>query len=248
MATEIIGATTPYETAGGGFSAGLSESRTEQYVGEKTEIEAKARTYMPGGTAYASNISNVSVRDMGDGMAELTVTYSTVTKVGEVDKQEPEANWEITYVQDNLPLAMHPMFPDSKLDEWRKFLASPEMVQAKNKYLVDPDDVNSKQEDISDEISGAAELFNKGIQTFVTYNPVVSKVQVYDHEPDTMTTIGMREKPSKWSHLAKDWLKTADSLSFDGNVKTWTRTQQWTGAYEWSPRLYNVSPIIGGSN
>ncbi len=239
---EIIGEKEAYETEGGGFSVGLAESETEKFIGEKSKIEAKAKDYKYG----ENNVSGITLNYLEGGMAELIISYSRVSTIetNEGD-DEPLANYECTFVQDSLPLAMHPLFPEDKLDEWRKFLASPESVQAKKKYLVNPSDVNSKEETVSDEIIKAVELFNKGIQTFLTYNPVVSKVQVYAQEPTTLNTCGMIEAPPKWSNLARSWLKTADNISFDGNAKTWTRTQQWTGAYEWASELYDKSPVSG---
>lgn len=198
-------------------------------------------------------------------MGELTV-QCCFYEVGNKDGELVTERYEVQFAETTQPLAFHPDFPkksdkiangDSDIaDEWKKFLLSPEHIQIGEKYLEDPSDDTSAK-DVPDKIKSWVQLYNKGIQQFMVYLPVVVRVSTYEMPPSKLVSgVGKLETPPDKEVIPQGfdgsdkWLKTGDNYSQESGTGKWTRTETWTYAHEWPKLLYSKgssgSPSGGG--
>ncbi len=231
---EIIGKKTAFETVGEEITEETINGNTKKYTGELSAVVAKMAAF----TVGTDGVVSLNLKAEG-GVGVLTVVKKNSVSVsgGGTPGEEPPETFEVQMAETKQPLAFHPSFPQDALSQWTLFLASPANIQCQSKYLACPSDENSQSLDLPASLTDWATLYNKGIQDFVTYQPVVSATQTYESRP-TPTGIGTKEDPPEFNDLADDWLKTADNISFDGATRLWSRTRQWTGAHEWPDLLY----------
>ena len=64
----------------------------------------------------------------------------------------------------------------------------------------------------------------------------MSRIRTYKGRPDVEAP-GKREDPPSGGVSGYEYLKTADRLVQNGD-RSWTRTEQWTGALKWEELLY----------
>lgn len=84
-----------------------------------------------------------------------------------------------------------------------------------------------------------AKLILKGIETFLEFAPVVTRMSTYKSRPDPKD-IGKIDTPPVTVPGTWQYLKTADRCVQQADKK-YCRTEQWTGAKEWSTDLYEVA-------
>ena len=129
---------------------------------------------------------------------------------------------------------------------WLKFKASPLAVRLEKKYLDNPDDPDSTLQNLPNTITDWADLYNRGIESYITHLPVVTRIREYDAQPmqvgedlDTKTSRPSSgcTPPTGYS----DWLKTCDKATYTSTTGKWQRTEQWTCAAEWPDLLYGGS-------
>ena len=82
----------------------------------------------------------------------------------------------------------------------------------------------------------AARLILKGVESFLTFAPVISRTSTYKSRP-TPADYGKICTPPTTVPGSWVYLKTADRI-VQQTDKTYQRTEQWTGAEEWSTDLY----------
>ncbi len=234
---EIIGEQKAFETVGEEITEETVNGTVKKYTGELSAVVSKMASF----TVGENGVASLHLKDDG-GVGVLTVVKKNTASAsgGGTSGNEPPETYEVQMAETKQPLAFHPSFPQDALSQWTLFLASPANIQCQQKYLACPSDENSQSLDLPGSLTDWATLYNKGIQDFVTYQPVVSATQTYETRP-TPSGIGTKEDPPEFGSLATEWLKTADNISFDSTTRLWTRTRQWTGAHEWPDLLYGGS-------
>ena len=161
---------------------------------------------------------------------------------------------------------------DATMKAWLKFKASPLSVRLENlrkvvrackergvpirvgvnsgslekKYLDDPDDPDSTLQNLPNTITDWADLYNRGIETYITHLPVVTRIRMYDAQPMGLgEDLDTKESPPSSGCTPPDgygeWLKTCDKASYTSTTGKWQRTEQWTCAAEWPDLLYGGS-------
>lgn len=187
-------------------------------------------------------VTSAAIQGDGNGFGKLTLSCTANPEVtqGETQINAPvREKWTVAMQMQNMSLAEHKNFPAGNAKEWALFIASPASVQSQNQYCTDPEDATTAV-DLPGGLSAWANLYNKGVQNFMWYGPVVTKVSVYGYFPySVIGKIGTKDVPSQFSALAEQWLKTADDLEEDESTGNWRRTEQWTGAHEWPDILYS---------
>lgn len=217
-----------------GNPVNVVETVNKTVNGQSVSVQVTKRTRL-------AVTSSTLVQD-GAGMGRLTLVCSTLSETEEEGSSSISApireKWTVSMQMQNMQLAEHPSFPSGNATEWALFLASPASVQAQNQYCTNPDDATTATQLPSGLYDWAA-LYCTGIQSYMCYLPVVTKVSVYGYFPGSVAGgIGKKSTPGQYSGLATDWLKTADDLEEDESTGKWRRTEQWTGAHEWPNLLY----------
>lgn len=81
-----------------------------------------------------------------------------------------------------------------------------------------------------------AQLALKGVETYLAFNPVITRMSTYKSRP-TPENYGKICAPPVTAPGTWVYLKTADRIVQQSDGK-YVRTEQWTGADEWAPELY----------
>lgn len=84
-----------------------------------------------------------------------------------------------------------------------------------------------------------AKMIMKGIETWLDFAPVVTRMSTYKTRPDP-EDIGKIDSPPVTVPGTWQYLKTADRIVQQADKK-YCRTEQWTGAKEWSTDLYETA-------
>lgn len=105
-------------------------------------------------------------------------------------------------------------------------------LRSQYKYL----DASKAEQTLAGDALKVAALMLKGTDSYLAFNPVISRTSIYKSRP-TPSDYGKICTPP--ITVPGDWvyLKTADRIS-QLDKKTYSRTEQWTGADEWSTDLY----------
>lgn len=218
-----------------------NESITFNYVGAYSELIARAPkkdwVWNESGGKYTV-LSTTITHHPGD-MGEMSVTCIPY-KVGSAGDATSD-HYEIQFVETSQQLAFHEDFPKEEIEEWQKFLLSPEYVQQQGKFCPDPSDEETT-EDIDEGLIEWAGLYNKGIHEYAIYLPVVIRVRTYNLSPEKeVSGVGTLEEPEvvpSGFNGGNKWLKTGDNFVQESGSGKWTRTETWTYANEWPDLLY----------
>lgn len=81
-----------------------------------------------------------------------------------------------------------------------------------------------------------AQLALKGIDTYLAFNPVITRMSTYKSRP-TPENYGKICAPPVTAPGTWEYLKTSDRIVQQADGR-YVRTEQWTGADEWAPELY----------
>jgi len=130
---------------------------------------------------------------------------------------------------------------DKPILSLEQFSGYPEMIEL---WKAGPADLKVKYKYIKDKVVydmaggalAAAKLMLKGTDSYLAFNPVISRTSIYKSRP-TPADYGKICTPP--ITVPGDWvyLKTADRITQQAD-NTYVRTEQWTGADEWSTDLY----------
>lgn len=181
--------------------------------------------------------------DEGGEMGQLVVTFDTTTHTTDSsgNPSEIEGHYEVDMVQTKLDLCFHPNFPKTLLPHWEQFKLSKPYIRAAFQYQVDPGNDDSPILTLT-QFGDWLSLWNRGIKEFMCFLPVINRVGTYDAAPK-VDTIGKLSKPpidaGSFTADDKHWLLTVDNYTYDMKTKIYTRTQQWTYAYEWPTLIYS---------
>ena len=249
--SDIIGETEKFQTTGGSIQNDATIRNVFVYHGEyetlKEDIPAKGDSF-EGGT-----VVNATLALEEDGvMGTLTVTCTDGSNSMIEDGANPLFEQiDIDFSEVTQPIEFHPDFlelvqasaEDETMQAWLKFKASPLSVRLENKYLDDPDDPDSGETDLPGTIARWADLYNRGIETYITHLPVVTRIREYKAAPlGVGEDLDTKENPPASCVRAPDgyceWLKTGDKATYTSTTGRWTRTEVWTCAAEWPSLLY----------
>lgn len=251
MAATIIGQSGQFRTTGDSIQNDATIRYVYVYHGAyatlKDSVPAKGDMH----EGYKVVTATLSLEDDGI-MGTLTVTCTDGNNAGIEDGANALFEQiDIDFVETSQPIEFHPKFLDlvqasaesDTMKAWLKFKASPLAVRLEGKYLDDPDDPDSASTDIPQPISQWADLYNRGVETYLTYLPVVTRIREYKAKPLWVgADLATKDYPPSSGVKAPDgygeWLKTGDKATYTSTTGRWTRTEIWTCAAEWTDLLY----------
>jgi hypothetical protein len=192
------------------------------------------------GTVYTDfagmSVDSATLIPKKGGLARLTITLvTTASSSGTTATAALREKWEIDSAQIEMPLASHPAIAEfegaaDELEMWRN---EPDRALKKAfKY-----DDGGTEKELTGMVKTFAQKILKGVESYLRFNPVISKTGVYDGRPATAAP-GYIGTPTV-SVAGFQYLKTADRV-VQNDDRTWTRTEQWTGALEWDTDLYTA--------
>lgn len=141
--------------------------------------------------------------------------------------------WEIDMARLEKPLLTHPKLTAgtmaTHLSKWME-------AEPTRKVLWQYVDASGVVSLTPDEIVWAQKILN-GVDSYVVFAPVITKVSTHDGRPAT-GRCGIIQTPSV-NVDGYEYLKTGDRSTQD-DVKTWTRTEQWTGSDKIDTDIYEA--------
>lgn len=183
---------------------------------------------LPGWTVDSSRLT----RKRG-GLGKLVITLVPYESFyGSFAEQELRSRIEVDFVQYERPILMHPTISEG---------ASNYMAVHLKRWMDQGCDPFFKYRDaqgeqtLTEEEQAWANLIQRGVESYLEFAPVVSRIRTYKGRPDVEAP-GKREDPPG-GVSGYEYLKTADRLT-QNEDRSWTRTEQWTGALKWEELLY----------
>ena len=262
MAATVVGTQTQYETEGRAIHKDSAEQRTFVYHGAYDTLKSAmpdkgAQWSAPDGVSGTWYVISSNLERGEDGiMGTLSVTC-TDSSLDATDGLSPMFEQiEIDFAEVTQPIEFHPDFlslvqasaETATMKAWLKFKASPLTLRLEKKYLDNPDDADSAVKKIPNTITDWANLYNRGIETYITHLPVVTRIREYKAKPlGVGEDLDTRESPPS-SGVSEpgdygEWLKTCDKVVYTSTSGRWQRTEQWTCAAEWPSLLYGGSQV-----
>ena len=252
MASELIG-------EGSQFLAGITnhnaDSRNVQivYHGPYSDLDQPVKgdeIELPGGAKVYVTDATIALEEDGImGTLTINATVSVTDATSGIDPTFEQI--DIDFVETTQPIEFHPDFldlvqssaEDATMKAWLKFKASPLNVRLEKKYLDNPDDPDSTLQNLPNTITDWADLYNRGIENYITHLPVVTRIRDYDAQPMGLgEDLDTKEEPPNSGCTPPDgygeWLKTCDKATYTSTTGKWQRTEQWTCAAEWPDLLY----------
>ncbi|MDD4059183.1 MAG: hypothetical protein PHW08_00595 [Kiritimatiellae bacterium] len=110
--------------------------------------------------------------------------------------------------------------------------AGPAALRSQYKYK----DASETEQTLTGNALIVAQLALKGIDTYLAFNPVITRMSTYKSRP-TPENYGKICAPPVTAPGTWVYLKTSDRIVQQSDGK-YVRTEQWTGADEWAPELY----------
>lgn len=256
MASEIIGQESQF-VAGESRQNAASQSMQITFHGTYDNLignlPIKGETFSWfAGHSNSAEVLDASVKLEEDGIMG-TMTVNVTTSVTDVSSGLTPTfeQIDIDFAETSQPIEFHPDFlslvqasaENATMMKWLKFKASPLSVRLAKKYLDNPDDPDSNIEDLPNTLTSWADLYNRGIETYITHLPVVTRIREYDAQPMGLgEDLDTKESPPSSGCTPPDgygeWLKTCDKATYTSTTGKWQRTEQWTCAAEWPRLLY----------
>lgn len=145
-----------------------------------------------------------------------------------------KSTFEIDMAQLEKPIMSKPVFSGyaPQIDLWRNASAE---LRSQYKYL----DADGAEQTLSGEALTAARLILKGTESYLCFYPVVMRTSIYKARP-TPADYGKICTPPITAPGAWVYLKTSDRI-MQQTDRNYVRTEQWTGADEWSTDLYETA-------
>lgn len=183
---------------------------------------------LPGWTVDTSHLT----RKRG-GLGKLVITLVPYESFyGSFAEQELRSRIEIDFVQYERPILMHPTLNEGAsnymgvhLKKW--------MDQGCDPFFQYRDAQGDQT--LTEEEQAWAQLILKGVEGYLEFAPVVSRIRTYKGRPDVEAPGKVEDPPGGVGGY--EYLKTADRL-VQNEDRSWTRTEQWTGAKKWEELLY----------
>lgn len=203
-------------------------------TGKKTDIDAllpaKGAELLTGYTVETAKITPKK-----GAMAELRITLVEKDSTsGTVPSGALSSTIEIDMAQLEKPILTKsdysPYAPEIEL--WK---ASSAALRSQYKYIAAAGD----EQTLAGEALTVAQLALKGVESYLAFNPVITRVSVYKARP-TPANYGKIDTPPVTAPGTWVYLKTGDRI-VQGSDKKYTRTEQWTGADEWATELYETA-------
>ena len=256
MASELIGEISQFLA---GMSNHNADARNFQIIyhapyNDIVDTVAKGDTItLPsGGTAYVLDAQTTLEEDGVMGTLTINATLSELSAASGIEPTFEQI--DIDFVETTQPIEFHPNFlslvqasaEDATMKAWLKFKASPLSVRLEKKYLDNPEDPDSTLQNLPNTITDWADLYNRGIETYITHLPVVSRIRMYDAQPMGLgEDLDTKESPPSSGCTPPtgygEWLKTCDKGTYTSTTGKWQRTELWTCAAEWPDLLYGGS-------
>lgn len=254
MASELIGEGNLFKA---GFSQDVESSDTFHVVYHGTEGSipeyAKGDSIeIDGNTCYVLSSKKTLEDDGVMWTLEVAATNSILSAASGINPIFEQI--DIDFVETTQPIEFHPNFLDlvqssaenATMKAWLKFKASPLSVRLEKKYLDNPDDPDSTLQNLPNTITDWADLYNRGIESYITHLPVVTRIREYTAQPMQLgEDLDTKESPPSSGCTPPDgygdWLKTCDKATYTSTTGKWQRTEQWTCAAEWPDLLYGGS-------
>jgi hypothetical protein len=184
---------------------------------------------MPNWTVDTSHLT----RKRG-GLGKLVITLVPYESFyGSFAEQELRSRIEIDFVQYERPILMHPTLNEGA-SNYKAIHLRRWMDQGCDPFFKYRD--AQGEQTLTEEEQEWAQLILKGVEGYLEFAPVVSRIRTYKGRPDVEAP-GKRENPPEGGVSGYEYLKTADRLT-QNEDRTWTRTEQWTGALKWEELLY----------
>lgn len=187
---------------------------TQTWIGPYTELLIKQNSII--GSAKSSNLSPT---DAGDG--SLTITYETPPAT---EAPAPDV-LELTWAELRLPVQDHHAF---------------EGITAARKKIIREE--SEKEDTIPPTDATELKLYNlliAGTTEYAIGSPVVRRTRQLRAAPGGGSS-WIREEPPALAPDGYEWLKTANETRKEG--RTYTHTEEWTGAKKWDTVLYPAVP------
>lgn len=257
MASELIGEDTQFLAE---VSSRKADTQTFRIVfhGPYSELEIPEKgseiTFVTTSAHVAQVLDATLVLEEDGIMGTLTVNATTSVTGAAEGLEAKFEQIDIDFAETTQPIEFHPDFlsrvqssaEEAAMKAWLKFKASPLSVRLEKKYLDNPDDPDSTVESLPSVLGDWADLYNRGIETYVTHLPVVTRTREYDARPMGLgEDLDMKESPPSSGCTPPsgygEWLKTCDKVSYTSTTGKWQRTEQWTCAAEWPDLLYGGS-------
>ena len=241
--------------------ADASATATLVYRGDLAAVKATAAGFTVGNASNAVpsaldisgdpfKVTGIEITGGPGGTGRLTVGLSAAAG-GSVTvlPTEKAVDWQLEWTLVERPLEQHPDFADlftsaatlGAIEKWKNI--QDKYIDYKAQFKV-PDDLENPTSWTA--LDGNALKFcqklAKGITAYQVQVPVVRKTETTVNGPglNASSKCGQCEDPPKFSDLATDWLKTADSWFKTGQSK-WEHRQEWSGFDSLDPDLYPAS-------
>lgn len=145
---------------------------------------------------------------------------------------------ETEMAQLDKPLLTHSLFADESastaenIEKWKS--ETDTALRAAYQYTEDGATVDLAGNDLT-----AAKKILKGVDSYLAFVPVITRTTTYTSRQDP-EDIGKIDTPPVTVPGSWEYLKTTDRCIQQAD-KVYVRTEQWTGAEEWDPDLYETS-------
>lgn len=238
MANVTKGSTAIRETSeSGGVDAGDITRRTVVKEGDYDLLAAAqpARGSASADVAgYTVDTSRLTRRRGNLGKLVINLV-PTSAYAGSASETVLTSKIEIDFVQYERPILTHPTLNEGAgnymavhLQRW--------IDSGKDGAFWTYTDAGGTQTLTVDEQAWAALIF-KGVEGYLEFAPVVSRTRTYSGRPAVAAPGAIETPPETVAGFA--YLKTCDRL-VQNDDKSWTRTEQWTGARAWETLLYGT--------
>lgn len=236
----VVGNIAPREThESGGAEEGDGARRTIVKEGDYVSLEAAQPARgdswadMPDWAVDSSRLT----RRRG-GLGRLTVVLvPRAALFGNFIEQELRSRIEIDFVQYERPILSHPTLNTGENNcmaiHLRRWMDCGMQVFPDFPYKDGQGDAH-----LTEAEQAWAKLILKGVESFLEFAPVVVRIRTYRGRPDVEAP-GKISDPPEGGPDGFEYLKTADRL-VQNEDRSWTRTEQWTGALKWETLLYEA--------
>lgn len=245
--TPRVGITTPLVTVGDVSPREIPESR------EVTREDGTALTIIKDGVytdlmpllpvrgqassdAPGFNVVSAKLVRRRGGLGRLTIDLAPREYFGgSFSDVILESNIEVDFIQYDRPLLTHPTLLKGDLpmaDDLILWMNEPNAELKRTWYY---HNANGSEDQLTDTEVRWAQKILRGIESFLEFAPVIRRVTTCGGRPEVEAPGSIETPPYEVGNYK--YLKTADRL-VQNNDKTWTRTEEWTGANDWDQDIY----------
>lgn len=184
-------------------------------------------------TGYTVEIAKLDPRKGGMGRLSITLVEKDTTS-GTVPVGALSSTIEIDMAQLEKPILTMSDYSAyaPEIELWK---ASSAAQRSQYKYT----DAAGAEQTLAGNALVVAQLALKGVESYLAFNPVITRVSIYKSRP-TPANYGKIDTPPVTAPGTWVYLKTGDRI-VQGTDKKYTRTEQWTGADEWATELYETA-------